>query len=338
MKVNFLLGEVVENPITGTYKSKKNTIGRIIVQTFDEDKVQTLFCKPANPRQKEIPLVGEHVLIFQGTNEYSTSDITKRQWYYFPAYGIQSNINHNALPIVADQTSNTNNQSKKGKLGKTFKQKTVSHMQPYEGDTLIQGRFSNSIRLGSTVNISEEDEDDFTLAPTWSGNKNGDPILILTNGHNDRSLISKGKPIIESLHKRKGDESSVYLTSRQQIQDLKLFREPSKSKPIESYNKSQLIGDADRIILRAKKDVIILDSPRRITLGSKQIRIGKEDAGHPLVKGDVLKMILNDLVAVINAGVIGPAGIASSPIMQGKLIGLLSKIGKLNSRNHYFDK
>jgi len=176
------------------------------------------------------------------------------------------------------------------------------------------------------------------MSPKWSGTSgadNGDPILILSNGHNDRK---NGKPIVESLHKRTGDQSSLYLTSLQQIQDLKLFREPSKSQPIESFNKSQLIGDADRIILRAKKDAIILDSPRRITLGSKEIRIGKEDAGHPLVKGDVLKMILNDLVAVINAGVIGPAGIASSPIMQGKLIGLLSKIGKLNSRNHYFDK
>jgi len=336
MKVNFLLAEVIENLYTPTYTTETNTIGTIIVRTFDEEKTQTLQCKPADSRQKNIPLIGEHVLLFQGTNEYSTGDITKRQWYYFPAYGVQSNINHNQLPgVAAEKTSNTNNTDKKNPLGKTFKETTISHLQPYEGDTIIQGRYSNSIRLGSTVNIPEGEEDYYKESPTWSGTTNGDPIIILTNGHNDKVL---GKPIIESLHKRNGDESSLYLTSLQQIQDLKLFREPSKSSPIESYNKSQLIGDADRIILRAKKDVIILDSPKRITLGSKEIRIGKEDAGHPLVKGDVLKMILNDLVAVINAGVIGPAGIASSPIMQGKLIGLLSKIGKLNSRNHYFDK
>ncbi len=49
-------------------------------------------------------------------------------------------------------------------------------------------------------------------------------------------------------------------------------------------------------------------------------------------------MILNDLVAVINAGVIGPAGIASAPLQQGKLISILTDIGKLNSDRHYFDK
>ena len=124
----------------------------------------------------------------------------------------------------------------------------------------------------------------------------------------------------------------------QQLTDLKLYRTPSKSSPITSFKTSQFIADANRIILRAKVDSIILDSPNRITLGSPEIRIGSESAGHPLVKGDKLRMILNDLVAVISAGVIGPAGIASTPLQQGKLINILKDIGELNSNFHYFDK
>ena len=124
----------------------------------------------------------------------------------------------------------------------------------------------------------------------------------------------------------------------QQLVDLKLYRNPTKSSPVSKFRTSQLIGDANRIILRAKTDSIILDSPNRITLGTPEVRIGAENAGHPLVKGDKLKMILNDLVAVINAGVIGPAGIASAPLQQGKLISILTDIGKLNSDRHYFDK
>lgn len=329
MKVSFLLAEVIENVYTDTYDSESNGIGVISVNTFDEEKTQNILCRPLNARQKEIPLIGEHVLIFQGTNEYSTVDRANRQWYYLPSYGIQGNINNNALPGVAkSKTSNLNLEGPTQPFGKSFQEKTVSHLQPYEGDTIIQGRFSNSIRLGST-NITGKYE------TPWTSNTPGDPIIILSNGHNEKE---NGNATIESHNKNEGDQSSIYLTSFQQIPDLKLFRSPSKSAPIASYQASQLIGDADRIILRAKQDSIILDSPNRITLGSPEIRIGNENAGHPLVKGDVLRMILNDLVAVINAGVIGPAGIASSPIMQGKLIGLLDKIGKLNSNFHYFDK
>mgnify|MGYP003132978447 FL=1 len=329
MQVNFLLAEVIQNNISDTYKEDdKSNFGSVIVRTYDERKTQELICRPANPRHNDIPLIGEHVLIFQGTNQFSTVDKFRRQWYYFPAYNIQSNVNHNALPGIAEaQTSNVNAIGEQLPLGESFKEKEVSQLQPYEGDTIIQGRFSNSIRLGSTVNNGN-----YTLQPTWGGDTDGDPIIIISNAHKD---LKDKKFTIESF---KEDFSSLYLTSMQQLIDLKLYRNPTKSSPITSFKTSQFIADANRIILRAKTDSIILDSPNRITLGSPEIRIGAESAGHPLVKGDKLRMILNDLVAVISAGVIGPAGIASAPLQQGKLINILKDIGELNSNFHYFDK
>ena len=331
MLVSFLLAEVIDNNVLETYEYNIDNINSsytILVRTYDEEKTQELICKPANRRLKDIPLIGEHVLIFQGTNEFSTADKYRRQWYYFPAYGIQSNINHNALPGISEiQTSNVNATGVQGELGESFKEKEVSALQQFEGDTIIEGRFSNSIRLGSTVNNGK-----YSLQPTWQGNTDGDPIIIISNAHTDK--INK-EFTIESFN---DDASSFYLTSMQQLVDLKLYRNPTKSSPVSKFRTSQLIGDANRIILRAKTDSIILDSPNRITLGTPEVRIGAENAGHPLVKGDKLKMILNDLVAVINAGVIGPAGIASAPLQQGKLISILTDIGKLNSDRHYFDK
>ncbi len=329
MEVNFLLAEVIQNNITDTYKENdKSNFGSVVVRTYDERRTQEISCRPANPRHNDIPLIGEHVLIFQGTNEFSTVDKFRRQWYYFPAYNIQSNVNHNALPGIAEaQTSNVNAVGQQNPLGESFKQKSVSQLQIFEGDTIIQGRFSNSIRLGSTVNNGS-----YTLQPTWKGNADGDPIIILSNAHFDK------KDKLFTIESFKNDFSSLYLTSMQQLIDLKLYRTPTKSSPINSFKTSQLVADANRIILRAKSDSIILDSPNRITLGAPQVRIGAENAGHPLVKGDKLRMILNDLVAVISAGVIGPAGIASSPLQQGKLINILKSIGDLNSNKHYFDK
>jgi hypothetical protein len=312
MQVNFLLAEVIQNNISDTYKEDdKSNFGSVIVRTYDEKKTQELICRPINLRNTEIPLVGEHVLIFQGTNQFSTVDKFRRQWYYFSAYNIQSNVNHNALPGIAEtQTSNVNAVGKQNPLGESFKEKAVSQLQPYEGDTIIQGRFSNSIRLGSTVNAGN-----YTLQPTWGGDTDGDPIIIISNAHKD---LKDKKFTIESFN---DDFSSLYLTSMQQLIDLKLYRTPSKSSPITSFKTSQFIADANRI-----------------TLGSPEIRIGSESAGHPLVKGDKLRMILNDLVAVISAGVIGPAGIASTPLQQGKLMNILKDIGELNSNSHYFDK
>jgi len=337
MNVNFVLGEVTENIYSDTYDSDPSLLGVIVVKTFDDENPgQLITAKPFNSRQKEIPIIGEHVLLFEGTSQLSTKNKTSRQWYYFPSYSVQSNINQNTLPDVATVTTgnlnNTNKNKDNRQFGESFQEKIISHLRPFEGDTIIEGRFSNSIRLGST-NIQG------TYETPWTGNTQGDPIIILSNGHGNDS--EPGFTTIENINmggKGSVDESSVYLTSRQQIPGLQLYRTPTKSAPVASYQGPQLIGDADRIILRARVDSIILDSPNRITLGSREIRIGNENAGHPLVKGDSLKTILQDLVAIINAGVIGPVGITSAPIQQGKLIGLLDRIGKLNSDFHYFDK
>ena len=336
--VKFYLAEVIKNDVFKTFSdSESSYIGAVLVRTYDEKRTQDLVCKPMNSRHNDVPLIGEHVLIFQGTNQFSSEDKVRRQWYYLPAYGIQSNINSNELPGISEpRMSDVTDQEDTNPLGVTFSAKPVSQLQHYEGDTIIQGRFSNSIRLGSTVKIPNgAPEEYYSLTPTWDGDVNGDPITIISNAHMDK--VNK-KFTIESLSPSTGDSSAIYLTSMQRLGTLRLFRTPTKSQSVTSYQGSQLIGSANRIILQAKTDSVILDSPNRITLGAPEIRIGNENAGHPLVKGDTLKMILNDLVQVINSGVIGPAGIASSPIQQGKLIGLLKDIGKLNSTKHYFDK
>ena len=229
MRVNFLLAEVLENTITDTYKYNEedanSNISTVLVRTYDEDKVQELICKPANARNNEIPLVGEHVLIFQGTNDFSTADRFRRQWYYFPAYNIQSNINHNALPGIAEiQTSNVNATGTQNELGKSFKEKSISKLQYFEGDSILEGRFGNSIRLGSTVNNGN-----YTLKPTWSSTIDGDPIIIISNKHLDKDT---NEFTIESF---KNDSSAFYLTSMQQLTDLTLHQQPTKSESVSKF-------------------------------------------------------------------------------------------------------
>ena len=126
----------------------------------------------------------------------------------------------------------------------------------------------------------------------------------------------------------------------QKLPKLKLWRSLSKSKSQTAFNSSQLIGSANRIVLTAKSDSIILDSPQMITLNTPQLRIGNENAGHALVKGDVLVNVLQNLINYIQAGVEGPAGIYSYPdsSTNGFLNNLKIQISRIKSQKHYFDK
>ena len=329
--VTFKFAEVV-NTYEDTYKYSTENIDnlfKIDVQTYGELESRILSARPANPNIKQIPLIGEHVIIFSALKEDSTDSKKRVQWYYLPAYSIQSALNNNALPGIARLRGDQEDVSKvyDQPLGKSFDEKRVSPLQPYEGDLLIEGRFSNSIRLGSTISTN------YTISPTWTGNQNGDPIIIISNGHQDKS---NKEFTIESLE---NDQASIYLTSTQKINTLSLSKELTKSRSLTDFNTSQLIGDANRIILRAKSDSIILDTPNRITLNTPDLRIGSESANHPLVKGDELKTILADLINVIVAGVIyTPAGIVSTPLQLDKLFELREKLGNINSNNHFLDK
>jgi hypothetical protein len=330
--VTFKLAEVVDT-YDDTYKYSAEYIDnlfKIDVQTYGELESRIISARPANPNIKQIPLIGEHVIVFSALQQESNDSKKRTQWYYLPAYSIQSAINNNALPGVARLRGDQENKSEvyDQLLGKSFEEKRISPLQPYEGDLLIEGRFSNSIRLGSTIK-----ENNYTIAPSWNGDQNGDPIIIISNGHSDKS---NKEFTIESFE---NDHASIYLTSTQKLDTISLSTGLTKSRALNDFNTSQLIGDANRIILRAKSDSIILDTPNRITLNTPDLRIGSESAKHPLVKGDELKNILSELINVIVAGVVyTPAGIVSTPIQLDKLFTLREKLGNINSSNHYLDK
>ena len=283
----FYIAEVIKNPDVESYKDendKGNDHFLITVRTIGTSEQEDLDCRPANSHIKQIPLLHEHVLIFQANNEFSSADKTRNQWYYFPAYSIQSNINHNALPVAELKEGDVNDikQEDNIPLGETFEQKTVSSMQPYEGDVVVEGRWGNSIRLGSTITKAGQ----YTKKPNYIGQRSGDPIIILSNSvkHESSKFITEDS---------KNDESSLYLTTTQAISDLVL----NKSLNVEStkenqYSESQFVGIANRIVLQAKTNNIILDGENRISILSNKIMLGEDNATEPLVLGEKLELII----------------------------------------------
>jgi len=184
---------------------------------------------------KQIPLVNEIVLIIVGPSIKLNDGATKQQYYYMPAYGMWKNPNHNAFPNMDEWAEYLNDsankpgysgnatESKPLPLGYTFEENPeIKDLQPFEGDTIIQARFGQSIRFGSTVSVLSNNN-------TWSKNSqetNGDPITIITNRQGERVVRNKFDSIVEDINK---DGSSIYMTSTQEIDLKDLYNFPLNS-------------------------------------------------------------------------------------------------------------
>jgi hypothetical protein len=251
-----------------------------------------IIAKPADLNTSKIPLVGEHVLVFRGYRADSNVDSRKTEWFYLNTLSISSDINLNAIPGVADSRI-----SGSAAPGDSFKERVISILQQFEGDVVFQGRWGNSIRFGSTIdtkNIKVEQQ------PTWRGDVVGDPITIISNNRK----VEEDSFVVEHVQ---DDSAAIYLTSTQQIPTLTLGTSQQKNPlrcftPTESqYAKSQLIGTADRIVLKAKTDVAVIDAPKAIILNTTgDVKIGSDEANISMVHGDVLLVILQKILNQLN--------------------------------------
>lgn len=258
--------------------------------------------RPSNINSKQIPLVGEFVLIYKTFNEEATSTKWRETWYWITSIDVQSSINENSLPGLSDGL--TQQEIDQIKPGKTFVPKSVSPLQPYEGDVLVEGRFGNSIRFSSTIDLSAEKS--YSFDPTWNGtSENGDPIIILSNG---RTSYPNKRFVVEDIQT---DKASFYLTSTQKIPKLLLGNSNSPNpltrySPSESqFANSQFIGTADRVVLKAKTDIVAIDSPKAILLNTTgEIKLGNDAASVSMVHGDVLLEILQQIINQMLSGIL----------------------------------
>jgi hypothetical protein len=292
--VEFHIGEVISNPNVSTYDYVDSNKFQISVKTYtDFYNQQEILAIPLNSNIKDIPRVGEHVLLVRGLSAENNSESAYPQWYWISSFALNSDVNSNFLQGVSQPQSIPY-------IPKTsFEEKEVSFKQPYEGDILIEGRFSNTIRLGSTVIGGE-----YETRPLWRGAINGDPIIAISNG----TPYTKDSYVIENVE---ADASSIYLTSTQNIPNLLLGvgnqRNPlTKFGPSESqFSRSQLIGVADRIILKAKTDIAVIDAPVGIVLNTTgEVKIGSDDATESMVHGDVLVSILQNIILQLQSGIV----------------------------------
>ena len=249
--------------------------------------VRAHYARPLFTNFRNIPLKGEHILVFELTG-YDGTDAPNldKVLYYFP---LPMNATNdpviNQIPHISNRSKVSENKPPPEfvKPGNVFPSRpyTFSFIQPFEGDTTFTGRGGASIRLGVSTGIHFQNN----IQPTWKTGKVGNPITILTNkpvGEN-KTLPNEAKDIpnrkIEdsmsyTIEDAANDFSTTYWTSDQALTRFVSVRKcPSPLSSIPTFNKAQSATNADRIVMQAKKDDMMLIAKKTLYLSASKIRL-----------------------------------------------------------------
>ena len=160
---------------------------------------------------KQSPTVNEIVYVIT-----EIKDINGRiRNYFLPPININKVVNHNAVPV---ELSKDEYEAEVETSLDYFKEiENIRPLQPYLGDLTLEGRYGNSIRFGSTINIDPE-KGGSHVPNNWSNEGEiGNPITIIRNGQTNDTLKAGFEHILEDIN---GDDSSIYLCSNQQISNF----------------------------------------------------------------------------------------------------------------------
>ena len=87
-----------------------------------------VYAKPSNMNIKQIPMIGEFVLLYKTFNQESNAVLKRETWYYVTSIDVQSSMNENMLPGISEDLPQT--AIDKIKPGKNFTRKSISPLQP----------------------------------------------------------------------------------------------------------------------------------------------------------------------------------------------------------------
>jgi hypothetical protein len=257
--------------------SKLGTINATFKKT-DNLEIDT-YIKPLSNHIVTYPVKGEIVNITKHEDKY----------YYW-------------LPLNLNQDINMNKNTGERGDGTIAFQKTKFNRRvlPEQGDTIVQGRFGNSIKLGSD-----------SLYET--------PVIKITNGQSqtyENIRIKKASSKFPHYEDLNNDGSSIYMTAGPDEQNIKTSADTNNI-PDKLFG-NQIIVNSDRLIFNAKgmpdfkTGSIHMFAANQINLsatGGVVIEAGKngmialgtdaDSEQNPIVKGRELKELLIDLIDAV---------------------------------------
>jgi hypothetical protein len=282
--------------------------------------------RPLTGNFKNLPLINEIVYLIGLPNTEIEAISSNTVEYYINIVSLWNHPHHNAFPTAPNalpptqqkdyiQTEGGNvrritDQSTEIFLGNTFIERSNIHpLLPFEGDIIYEGRWGNSIRIGSTVKNTPNN---------WSTTgSNGDPITIIRNGQGTQT--EEGwVPVVENIN---NDDSSIYFTSTQQIplQASSTSYLSYKNNPPQAPNQyagKQIIINSGRLVFNSTLDHILFSSKKSINLNAQEsvnidaptvtlqagkVYLGSKNATEPLLLGNKTISTLNNLITNLSA-------------------------------------
>lgn len=292
----------------------------------EREQVIRKIAKPLLANIKTFPLKNEIVFLLRLPDTNSLNNLTDNEiYYYLTLVSLWNHPHHNAFPNplntntisesqrkdyksieegnvrrVTDNSTEINLNATNNSGGKFVERINIHPILPFTGDNIFEGRFGNSIRLGSTIKSKSQYQNNWST----SGNE-GDPIFIIRNGQPSNSSDEGWLPTVENIN---NDLSSIYLTSTQKIpinvSSTNFTGIRSEYSPVfpQSYNSPQVILNSGRILLNSTTDGILLSSKKIISLSAiediglssrgninfstKGVRLGGVEANESLIMGD----------------------------------------------------
>ena len=254
---------VVPVSVDSEYFTEKNTsvVGSVVVRPYSNattSESSLLVYQPLNSSHLEMPLIGETVELYNiGSVRYyrripslnintGTAVVDRNKTVFDKTDSTKSNKSYSTVSQTSTANS-SNSEERNTKLGEYFEPQQVNKLKFYEGDSILQSRFGQSIRFSAYNN----------------GERTYSPTIILRNRQNDESVnnLKPGDLVEEDLNK---DGSIIALTS----QDYKIPFQPGlvddggssnfETTPIkfevpeEYVGQDQVLINSERIIISSK--------------------------------------------------------------------------------------
>lgn len=313
---------------------------------------------PLQPGVKNYPLINEIVYLVSQPTKKLQERTTAISLYYISVVNLWNHPHHNAIPYSAGSSTPANSKNYQDtalgsvnkltdssgeiKFGDYFLERSnIFPLQPFEGDSIYEGRWGNSIRFTGTAPNRN---------PWSTVGTQGDAITIIRNGQTETPNKNGWDFTVEDINT---DASSIYLTTTQKIPlttatNYFSYKSNPPTSP-EKYTGKQIILNSGRLVFNTTEDHLMLSSVKSISLSStetvnvdapemtiqtEKLFLGSKSATEPLLLGDTTVELLKEMISVLKDLLIASQTAANSggpiPSLNQKAPGLLKRILSLN--------
>lgn len=336
-----LVEDIIVNESHPEYSPEDGSnIGMVRIRIIPDDrgveKDQLNWAMPLESTIREYPLKNEMVLVFYSIGRlfYTrrvniNNKITESSWpglsKKFSVKGKLSGLNTQEIVSAAQGGPSYKpwQATESDKLGNEFAENPSSKMvRPNEGDTIIQGRYGNIIRFGSSLFSNP-----ITSRP--------EPNLLLTVGQNISKSLSTTTPSEYSLvyEDINNDKSCIWMVTDEKVLlrpatiDSKAhLRSTEVPSDATKYTGAQIFVNSDRVILNSRINEMSLFAGAEINLSALK-SITMDSAKSVLISADKdieistpEDIVLNARSVVINSPNDIAHGTSGNYIISGKKI------------------